>query len=58
VKIVKRKENLPESKLKKMLCEAVRGIPVKKIPETVPHWFLNKAVVVTSREADGKGVQC
>ena len=58
MKKVDGKENLHEACFEETFGKSVSRITIEKISEAVPHWPLDKTVVITSGTRNGEQVQC
>lgn len=58
VQVVESAQQLLEPGLEKFFCKAVSWVPAEKISPTIPHGFLNKAVVCAFFSLERECLQC
>jgi hypothetical protein len=57
VEVIECEEHLRQPSSQQLVREAVRGVSVQKILETIPHWFLDKTSMIATFSGNGKQVE-
>jgi hypothetical protein len=57
VKVIECEEHLRQPSFQQLVREAVRGVSVQDILETIPHWFLDKTSMIVTLSGNGKQVE-
>lgn len=54
VKVIECEEHLQQSSFQQLVREAVRRVSIQEILNPIPHWFLNKKLMIATFSGNGK----